>query len=672
MADLDLLFEKLPVASPGEINLVFGEEVVVIVEGSLAGSLAGPTGTIRAGRPNDATLAGTLPGPSGSIEGTYLPLLISEGTVLGTLARPTGTIRAGRPNDATLVGTLPGITGSVLVTYDLNVERPVVGRTQHTHQIGQPLETGVQSSARKAQALRPGVVALHQQAVPLPVGIASYHQAGLGLRVGNSASHTEADRLRAGLAAGHQEMLRGSRPSVRTGHQEGVGIEIGVRTAHQERYRDRRPAVRTGHTEADPLRVSVEHTSRTGLPIVLRRWHRHQEAMKPPAGRYVPPVVPPFNPCYTPDPDLLFASAFGATPHLLFICDNDIEPPPPDGQVVVPVRSCYLVLNDVYLKRVAGSVMLKATTMSLNIDVDSWTWSFSASLPISDLDAVEPVAGVPVEVEAQINGSVYRFLVEKIATERVFPRHSIRISGRGKSALLASPYAPVLSFANTADRTAQQLMADVLTDSGVPLGWDIDWNLEDWLVPAGVFGMNGSYMDALTAISGAAGAYIQPHPTAQELSVSLRYPALPWAWGTVSPDFVLPSSVATREGIEFTDKPRYNRVFVSGQQQGRLVRVTRAGSDGGLLAPMVTDSLITAVEAGRQRGASILADTGRQAIVGLSLPVLEETGVITPGKFVRYEDPSGNRTGIVRSTGVEVSQGGANVRQSLTVETHEE
>ena len=393
--------------------------------------------------------------------------------------------------------------------------------------------------------------------------------------------------------------------------------------------------------------------------------------MKPPAGRYTPPVVPPFNPCYTPDPDLLFASAFGATPHLLFICDNAIEPPPPPGQVVVPVRSFYLVLNDVYLKRVAGSVMLKATSMSLNIDVDSWTWSFSASLPMSDLDAVEPVAGVPVEVEAQINSSVYRFLVEKISTERTFGKHSIRISGRGKSALLASPYAPVLTFANSADRTAQQLMADVLTDNGVPLGWDVDWHLDDWLVPEGVFGARGSYMDALTAISGSAGAYIQPHPTDQRLSVMLRYPALPWDWGAISPDFVLPSAVTTRESVEFTDKPRYNRVFVSGQQQGRLVRVTREGTAGDMLAPMVTDPLITAAAAGRQRGGAVLGDTGRQAIVGLSLPVLDLTGVITPGKFVRYEDPSGNRTGIVRATSVEVGGGGANVRQSVTVETHE-
>jgi len=40
----------------------------------------------------------------------------------------------------------------------------------------------------------------------------------------------------------------------------------------------------------------------------------------------------------------------------------------------------------------------------------------------------------------------------------------------------------------------------------------------------------------------------------------------------------------------------------------------------------------------------------------LRLPVLEETGVITPGTFVRYLDGSTRpRTGLVRSTAIEVA-----------------
>ena len=669
MSDTDLLFQRPPVPTPGVVDLVFNEDLLVVVEGSFSVALPGLGSSARGVRPNDASLSVALPGLGVSIQGQVIPGVIYEATLSLALPGLGVSARGVRPNDASLSVALPGLGVAIQGTYDLNVERPVAPSVRHTHQIGQPLETGAQTTARKGLSLRPGAEVQHQQGVPLRPGVEARHQTGMLLRAGPSAGHTEADPLRAGVSSSHQDMLRHARPAVSTQHQEGIFVSTQARTAHQERYRDRRPAVGTRHTEADPLRASVRHRTRTGLPIILRRQTEHQEAMKPPAGRYEPPVVPPFNPCYTPGTDLLFASAFGATPHLLFVCDNHIEPPP--SSVVVPVRSFYLVLNDVYLKRVAGSVMLKATSMSLNIDVDSWTWSFSASLPASDFDAVEPTAGVPVEVEAQINGSVYRFLVEKIASERVFGKSSIRVSGRGKSALLASPYAPVLTFANSIDRTAQQLMADVLTDSGVPLGWDIDWQLEDWLVPAGVFGKQGSYMDALTAISGAAGAYIQPHPINQELSVLLRYPVLPWAWSGVTADFELPSAVNTREGIEFIDKARYNRVFVSGQQQGRLVRVTRAGSAGDLLAPMVTDPLITAAAAGRQRGEAVLADTGRQAIVNLGLPVLDETGVIPPGKFVLYTDGATERIGIVRATSVEVGGGGANVRQSLTLETHE-
>lgn len=125
-----------------------------------------------------------------------------------------------------------------------------------------------------------------------------------------------------------------------------------------------------------------------------------------------------------------------------------------------------------------------------------------------------------------------------------------------------------------------------------------------------------------------------------------------------------------REGIEWRTRPDYNRVFVSGQQTGVLGRVTRSGTAGDLLAPMVTDPLITSPIAARQRGTAILADTGRQAIVNLSLPVLAETGVIEPGKFVRYVDGATTRLGITRAVSVSFGAGATDLRQQITVETH--
>ena len=59
-----------------------------------------------------------------------------------------------------------------------------------------------------------------------------------------------------------------------------------------------------------------------------------------------------------------------------------------------------------------------------------------------------------------------------------------------------------------------------------------------------------------------------------------------------------------------------------------LGQVTRAGTAGEVLAPIVVDRLITEAAATRQRGLAGLADTGRQIEVSLRLPVLTATGVI--------------------------------------------
>jgi hypothetical protein len=101
---------------------------------------------------------------------------------------------------------------------------------------------------------------------------------------------------------------------------------------------------------------------------------------------------------------------------------------------------------------------------------------------------------------------------------------------------------------------------------------------------------------------------------------------------------------------------------------GVLGQVTRAGTAGDVLAPMVVDPLITEAAAARQRGLAVLADTGRQIEVTLRLPVLAETGIIEPGAFVEYQDGSITRLGLVRSTSVQAEL--PEVWQTLGVETH--
>lgn len=392
--------------------------------------------------------------------------------------------------------------------------------------------------------------------------------------------------------------------------------------------------------------------------------------MHPPAGIWVKPGPQPQTPCYDPSADLLFSDLWSASPNLLFVCEKAGPGPEPEPGVVVPIRKVYLVVNSATLIRLSDGKVIPASAMSLGLDADSWTWTFNASVPASTFADVAWQDGEPVTVQATVNGAAFKLMVETITRDRTFGQDALLIGGRGRIALLDAPYAPVLNLFAQETLTSQQLAEWVLQDNGVPLGWDVNWGIDAWSVPGGVFSFQGSYIGALNRIAESAGAYVQPHNTADQIIVLPRYPKAPWEWSSVTPDFALPAAVVQREGTDWANKAYYNRVYVRGEAVGVNGRVTRAGTAGDRLAPAVVDPLITAPVAARQRGISILSNVGRITTMSLRMPVLPETGIIKPGKFVRYTDGGQSRIGITRAVQVEV--GLPNVWQTLSVETHDE
>jgi len=203
----------------------------------------------------------------------------------------------------------------------------------------------------------------------------------------------------------------------------------------------------------------------------------------------------------------------------------------------------------------------------------------------------------------------------------------------------------------------------------VGIGWAVDWQAADWLVPAGLYNHTGSYIAHAQRLAEAAGAYVQADPLLDTLHILPRYPLLPWEWAAATPDITLPSAPVVREAIEWQDLAAYNRVFVSGTEAGGVLgQITRAGTGGDVVAPMITDPLITHADGARARGRPVLADTGRQARITLELPILPETGIITPGKLVQYTDAGTVRRGLVRSTAVTAQLPTA--RQTIELETH--
>jgi hypothetical protein len=169
------------------------------------------------------------------------------------------------------------------------------------------------------------------------------------------------------------------------------------------------------------------------------------------------------------------------------------------------------------------------------------------------------------------------------------------------------------------------------------------------------------------------GALVQSPRVGEAVIVAPRYPVLPWGWDAATPDVTLALDPVATEGYERTDHPAYEGVYVSGQAQGVLALVKRTGTApaSDLLLPLVTDALLTALEAAQQRGESMLGAAGPMATMTLTLPVLTslgEPGVIDVGKLVLVNDPAGAWRGLVRS--VSVTGDHVVVRQTLTLERH--
>jgi len=585
----------------------------------------------------------------------------------GTLPALSVAAHVGEFIRANFVATLPGPTLSGQVAYDNRLTRYMQGSRDAAHQ------TAVKERPSLAGAWGSPISRRIPTDVPWALGSCkgpdrdSSHNTAETTRTTRVASHQIADKLAASRASGMQTgiLVRntiGAKHQT-AGHLNGktIGQLMQVASLVREVLGVRWQTATSFHQLTAAL-VGAS-TFRIGKQSTVGRW---QVALHLQAGAHPPDVTPPGHVCYTPSGDLVFTTQQTYSSSLLFRCDDDPDTPPPDPVIVVPVRKVYAVSNNVQLRRVSDNALIACDSASLSLDVDSWSWNFNASMPGSMLSLVQ--ADEPVEVKLLVNGTEVRLLLESVSRDRVFGSSSLKVSGRGINAELDAPYAGVQTFGGYAEMGAQQLMDEVLQFNEIPLGWTVNWGIDDWLIPADVFNHQGTYITALNAICNAAGAYLQPGLATKTLSVKHRYPFAPWDWGTIAADIELPSDVVVQEGLQWVKKPDYTRVYVSGEGSGILGRVTRAGTAGDVLAPMVTDQLIVATNAARQRGRAILSDTGKQVRATLGLPVLEETGLILPGTFIEYQDGATTRRGITRS--INVSLGFPNVWQSIEVETH--
>jgi hypothetical protein len=143
---------------------------------------------------------------------------------------------------------------------------------------------------------------------------------------------------------------------------------------------------------------------------------------------------------------------------------------------------------------------------------------------------------------------------------------------------------------------------------------------------------------------------------------------MPRDWDDLTADYDLPDDICETESVEWVDKADYNAVWVVGGADGRKDKIVLTGSAGDTPAQTVVDDLMTDSDVTRQRGLSILADTGRQAMVTIRLPMLPEVGLVHVGSVVDYTERGVTRRGINRATSLQYDY--PQVWQTLRIETH--
>ena len=341
------------------------------------------------------------------------------------------------------------------------------------------------------------------------------------------------------------------------------------------------------------------------------------------------------------------------------------------------ILETYMIGNTVTLVVLPDRTPLDATNIKLALDVDSYSWSFSAELfGQTSLNLVRPDVGGQKTVELDINGWVWVFIVESYSRQQQFPSERYSLKGASRSQLLGLPYAPLRSQVNGAPLTARQAAEAELANTGFTLQWDsVNANPPDWTLPAGAFSdQSQTALQVIARIAEAVGGIVRPSRASDEVTVLPRYREAVWFWDAAVMDRIIPIDIITNLGGDWAPKPAWNSCYVSGTTHGVAMDVRRTGSAGDNPAPDVFDDLLTGTEANRHRGICELSKGGDVEIVSLLIPLFHQgtgaPGLVEPGMLCEVRETPAWR-GLCLGTEISASGVGASmVKQTLRLERH--
>lgn len=329
-------------------------------------------------------------------------------------------------------------------------------------------------------------------------------------------------------------------------------------------------------------------------------------------------------------------------------------------------KSWWYIVNELSVSRLDNGQNILVYDGSYSTDRSRWCWSYSLSVPATEIPKLEPVNGQPVILRVMVNGTEHHMLLENRSRSRRFAEITYTLSGRSQSALLDAPYAPTRSFTQENERTARQLCQAELdrVNSSTTLQWELIDELS-WIVPAGSLSYsNMTPIAVIKMIAESAGGFVYSEKGSNTITVKPKYKKTFWDSITVEEyDRLIPESLVTEQSTDYEPYPDYNGITLTNDRSGLSGQIKRTGTAADTLLETANSPLFT-VESMGAYGKAVLAKSGLVETHNLVMPIGPDVSECAPGELVAF---NAEWWGII--DGVNVSFNHAVINQSIKVES---
>lgn len=331
----------------------------------------------------------------------------------------------------------------------------------------------------------------------------------------------------------------------------------------------------------------------------------------------------------------------------------------------IPNKNWWHILNNLSVTRLDNGEEINVLDGNYSTDRSRWCWSYSLTVPASEIGKLEPVNGQPVILKIIVNDNEHQMLLENRSRSRKFAQDVYVLTGRSQTALLSEPYAAVRSFLQENERTSVQLcqaeLDRVFSDT------QLNWQLIDelgWIVANNSLSYsNLAPISVIKMIAESGGGFVYSEKNSNTLTVKPLYKKTFWDSLTIEEyDRLIPESIVTTQSTDYELYPDYNGITLTNDRSGKIAQVKRTGTSADTLLPAENNPLFDHTSMGAF-GKAKLAKAGMVETHIFTMPISTEIGECMPGEVLAF---NAEWWGIVDS--VSVSFGHAVVNQTIKVE----